>query len=411
MTETDRRSFMVQSAGAVVGMALLPDLTFAAPRQSAKRSVAVIGAGRQGRAIMGELQKIEGITVAALCDVDASRLRSGLRRVRGAKGHDDHRKLLDGEKDIDAVFVATPTHTHKDVALDCLAAGRHVYCEAPLAHTVEDCRALASAARSAKTVFATGLQGRSNPVYKLARTFFRSDSVRDVVSMRCQENKKRSWRTPASTPEREKALNWRLDPELSLGLAGELGTNQFDVIHWFRRKYPRSVRGHGTIRLHDDGREIYDTVNCDFKFEDGVSLAYGATLANSYGGRYELLHGTNAAIKLSWSHGWMFKEADAPTQGWEVYANRQQFHNDEGITLIAEATKLSEQGKLQDGVGLPHPSLYYSVSDFLTAIAEKKDPVCSADEGMRASIVGILANQAIVTGTEVSIDENLLKGS
>jgi hypothetical protein len=50
----------------------------------------------------------------------------------------------------------------------------------------------------------------------------------------------------------------------------------------------------------------------------------------------------------------MFKEADAPTQGWEVYANRQQFHNDEGITLIAGATKLAEQGKLKEGVGLPH---------------------------------------------------------
>ena len=59
MTETDRRSFIVQSAGALVGMALLPDLTMAAPRQDSKRSVAVIGTGRQGRAIIGQLQKIE----------------------------------------------------------------------------------------------------------------------------------------------------------------------------------------------------------------------------------------------------------------------------------------------------------------------------------------------------------------
>ena len=73
---------------------------------------------------------------------------------------------------------------------------------------------------------------------------------------------------------------------------------------------------------------------------------------------------------MAWSHGWMFKEADAPTQGWEVYANRQQFHNDEGITLIADATKLASQGKLKQGVGLPHDSLYYSLFDFLKAISE-----------------------------------------
>jgi hypothetical protein len=88
-------------------------------------------------------------------------------------------------------------------------------------------------------------------------------------------------------------------------------------------------------------------------FDDG-RLDYNATLANSYEGMHELFRGTNASIKLAWSHGWMFKEADAPTQGWEVYANRQQFHNDEGITLIAGATKLAEQGKLKEGVGLPY---------------------------------------------------------
>jgi hypothetical protein len=92
-----------------------------------------------------------------------------------------------------------------------------------------------------------------------------------------------------------------------------------------------------------------------FEFEGGSLLDYNATLANSYEGMHELLRGKNASIKLAWTHGWMFKEADAPTQGWEVYANRQQFHNDEGITLIAGATKLAEQGKLKAGVGLPTP--------------------------------------------------------
>ena len=68
--------------------------------------------------------------------------------------------------------------------------------------------------------------------------------------------------------------------------------------------------------------------------------------------------GSNASIKLAWTAGWMFKEADAPTQGWEVYANRQQYFNDEGITLIADATKLASQGKLKEGIGLQNDSIY-----------------------------------------------------
>lgn len=106
----------------------------------------------------------------------------------------------------------------------------------------------------------------------------------------------------------------------------------------------------------------------------------------------------------------MFKESDAPTQGWEVYANRQRFHNDQGITLIAEATKLAAQGKLQEGIGLPNAPLYYALGDFLRSVSEGAPVVCGADEGARASIVGILANRAVVSGGTVEIDPALLKG-
>ena len=118
----------------------------------------------------------------------------------------------------------------------------------------------------------------------------------------------------------------------------------------------------------------------------------------------DIADGTNAAIKLAWSHGWMFKESDAPTQGWEVYANRQQFHNDEGITLIADATQLAAQGKLQEGVGLPHPPLYYALEAFLASALEGAKVECTAEEGLRATLVGIAAHRAATTGEEVAID-------
>jgi hypothetical protein len=119
------------------------------------------------------------------------------------------------------------------------------------------------------------------------------------------------------------------------------------------------------------------------------------------------LHGTNAAVKLAWSHGWMFKEADAPTQGWEVYATRQQFHTDEGIILIADATKLAAQGALKKGAGLPYSSLYYALGDFLRSVTEKTPVVCSAADGLRATALGILANQAVLSARPVEIPAGL----
>jgi predicted dehydrogenase len=408
MTETDRRTFLIQT-GALAAVAIVPGMAFAADVQlNAQVSVAIIGMGRQGRAIAGELQKIKGVKVAAICDVDPGRLRSGARRVAGVATFDTHTQLLDTAKDVSAVFIATPTHTHRKVLEDAIAAGKHVYCEAPLASNIDDCKAITAAARATSTTCAAGLLARSNPVYKLARTFFRSDSVRDLVAMRAQSNDKTTWRNPSSDPAREKALNWRLDPDLSTGLAGELGTHQFDVFHYYRNAYPTSIQGQGSIQLYDDGRKVNDTISATLSFPDNTVLQYAATLGNSFEGTHEVFYGSNAAIKLAWTHGWLFKESDAPTQGWEVYANRQQFHNEEGITLIADATQLASQGKLKSGVGLPNPPLYYALGDFLKSITENSPIATSIPEGARATIIGILADQAIRTGETVTIDPELL---
>jgi hypothetical protein len=107
----------------------------------------------------------------------------------------------------------------------------------------------------------------------------------------------------------------------------------------------------------------------------------------------------------------MFKEADAPTQGWEVYANRMQFHNDEGITLIADATKLAAQGRLKEGVRLPNPPLYYALVDFLRSTLQDEPVVCSAEEGFRATAVGVLTHEAVTSGRTVSVDDDVLRGT
>lgn len=414
MSGIDRRSFLTTTAGTLAAFALSPEALPAAVRLGASASalpVAVIGVGRQGRLHLAELQRLSAARIVAICDNDSRRLAAGARRTQDAQTYESHTEMLEKARDVQAVFIATPTHTHRQIVEDCLAAGKHVYCETPLAHTVEDAAAIMRAARNAKSMFASGLEGRTNPIYQLARTFFRSDSVRDLIAMRGQSHQKNSWRVPSADAARDRETNWKLDDAVSIGLPGEVGTQQFDVFSWYTDRDPVSVRGSGSVRLYDDGRTIADTVHCDLLWENGARLQYMATLGNSYEGRYEVFHGSNAAIKLAWNAGWMFKEADAPTQGWEVYANRQQFHNDEGITLIADATQLAAQGKLQEGVGLPDPPLYYCINSFLKSVIESQPIVTTAEMGYRATVIGILAHQAVVSGNEIKIDPQVLRGS
>lgn len=405
MTRSDRRDFLQHSLGALAAVALTPSLAELAPLagRRADLTVAIVGAGRQGRAMLQELSKIDGVVVAAICDTDEGRLKKALRRLRGLRGYATLDELLEKEADVAAVLVATPTHLHRSPAAAALAAGKHVYCEAPLAASVEDSAAIAKAARASDKVFAAGFLARSNPVYRLARSFFVSGTLRDLAYLRAQDDEKSSWRVASPDPEREKLLNWRLDEAVSLGLPGELGSHQFDAFSWFLGAYPTSVRGWGSVRVHDDGRKVADTVTCELGYDDGLRMQWASTLGNSYDGRYEVYKGSMASFKLAWTHGWMFKEADAPTQGWEVYANRQNFHNDEGITLIADATKLAAQGKLKDGIGLTETPLYYGLADFVKCIADGASPACGAEAAHRSTVVGVAAARATVSGDEVEI--------
>ena len=401
---TDRRSFLLQTAGALTGMALLPDAVAAAPRRlGAPRRVGVIGVGRQGRAIIGELQKLPDVTVAVVCDMSPSRLRTASDRAPGAVAVADYRQVLD-RADLDAVILATPTHLHATIALEAMATGRPLWLEAPLAHTLDDVQAILGAARAARGLVYPALLARANPLYQRAFSFIGSDSLRAPVSLFAQSNRKTSWRVPAAEPGSEQAVNWRLDPAVSLGLAGELGTHQFDVaLRYLDEVMPSAITGHGAIRLWQDGRTMADSVQATLVWPNGVALQWQATLANSFGGQYEVLHAEHAAIKTSERHAWLFKEADAPTQGWEVYATRQPLGDDEGIVLRADATQISAQSDTRRAAALAAPSLYHALADFISAVDTGTRPVVTMEMAARATILGILAASAIQSGSTLPV--------
>jgi len=104
-----------------------------------KVKIGVIGLGAWGRELLNVLGRLEQADITAICDTYPPFLRRNASAAPGATATEDYKKILDN-KDIKAVIIATPTHKHKDIVLAALQAGKHVYCEAPLANTIEDAR-------------------------------------------------------------------------------------------------------------------------------------------------------------------------------------------------------------------------------------------------------------------------------
>lgn len=379
---------------------------------------AVIGLGDQGREILRSLAYLDGAQVKYVCDSYVAIHKRALELAPKATATADYKQVL-GDAAVQAVWIATPTHLHKQIALDALAAGKSVYCEVPLAHTVEDARAIAQAAKAAgKQVFHAGLQERTNPQHHHVLKFVSTGALgTNFVQARAQWNRKDAWRRTAPSDTRQRELNWRLDRSVSSGLVGEIGIHSIDTAVHFLKSQPVSVMGFGSVTLWRDGRDVADTVNAVVEFANGVRLVVDLTLANSFSGNYELFQGSDAAVLLKDpieknTRAWMFKEADATALGWEVYAYREKVGDDTGIALVADASKLLALG-LEPGknrqVDPKKTPLFYACEAFLEGVRNGKPTESGPEVGYRATVLALKANEAIVKGTKLELPKELLE--
>ena len=403
----------------------------------------VIGCGKWGREVIQALSRRPNAPVLGICDTYKPFLNRCKDMAPKAEPLTDYQQLL-AKKEIQAVVVATPSHLHKDIVIAALQAGKHVYCEAPMATTLEDARAIAQAAKTClKVNFQVGLQNRSDPPTLGVGQLIRSGVVGKFLKVRSQAHRKQIWRVSSPNPDREKDANWRLDPQVSLGLIGELGIHQIDLAIWYLSGRPKAVTGFGALQLwKEDGREIPDTVQAIFEYPEGVTQSQELTIANSFEGDNDVYYGSDSAIMMRDRKAWMFKESDAPLAGWEVYARKENFYKESGIVLGADATKLGT-GKPSGGAagaattnapsatvtGTVTPAIEENALDYalkrfvtnsllvgngvedfvssfgdkdlkalqeyLTSMAKTRLPAASWKEGYDSAIVAIKANEAI----------------
>jgi predicted dehydrogenase len=157
-----RREFMSGAAIASAAFMVVPGHVLGlhgAQPPSERLNIAGIGVGGQGGSDIGQMTSEN---IVALCDVDWRHAAGIFKRFPDAKKHKDFRKMLEEQKDIDAVVVGTPDHIHAFASIAAMKLGKHVYCEKPLTHSVWEARRVAQAAREAKLATQMGNQGQAS---------------------------------------------------------------------------------------------------------------------------------------------------------------------------------------------------------------------------------------------------------
>ncbi len=178
-----RRRFL-KGAGlataAAAAFTIVPRHVLGGPGQKApseKLNIAGIGIGGMGA---GNLTNLEGENIVALCDVNRSQAQPVFDRYKQARQYEDFREMLEKEKDLDAVLVATPDHTHAVTAMACMKKGLHVYVQKPLAHSFHEVRTLTEAARQYKVQTQMGNQGNSGEGTRLLYEWVRAGAIGHV---------------------------------------------------------------------------------------------------------------------------------------------------------------------------------------------------------------------------------------
>lgn len=155
-----RRGFLKSTVTTGAGLLICDSRTAFSYQANERLNIAAIGAGGMGE---GDIAAVSGENIVALCDVDERRCVSTRSRHEKAKYYKDFRRMLsEMDKEIDAVVVATPDHTHAVAAVTAMKQGKHIYCEKPLTRTVYEARVMRETAKKHKLVTQMGNQGSAS---------------------------------------------------------------------------------------------------------------------------------------------------------------------------------------------------------------------------------------------------------
>lgn len=229
-----RRRFLKTTAAAVgTGVFLTQgfELPGAQPRPANRLNVAVIGAGGQGAADLGAVAGL-GENIVALCDIDEHRAAESFNKFPRAEKYKDFRVMLDKQKDIEAVIVATPDHMHALASITAMRMGKHCYTEKPMTHDVWEARQMRLEAAKNKVATQMGNQGSGSGTLREAAEIVRAGTIGDVREIHVWTGRP-WWPQNVNRPKESHEVPKHIDWDLWIGTA-PFRPYVRDTYHWFK---------------------------------------------------------------------------------------------------------------------------------------------------------------------------------
>ena len=400
-------------------------------------NIGILGGGAQGQILTEAMLRIPGLRFRAVCDIwteyNQKRVVNSLKRFKHeVNGYEDHREMLDKEKELDAVIIATPDFWHAQHTIDCLKAGKHVYCEKEMSNTLEGARSMVAAARETGKLLQIGHQRRSNPryVHCYERLIGEAKLLGRVVTVNGQWN--RAVAPDLGAPDRyaipearlkkygfkdmHQFRNWRWYKGLGGGPIVDLGSHQIDIYSWFLKANPSHVMASGGLLYHDPKtHEWYDTVMVVYDYDTplGPTKAYYQTqTTNGSQGYFENFMGDQGTLLISESEvnyaGLLYRDPNAPP--WDEWVQKgyvsapkaqdqPQKKESDAVADVRESVAPDQHTVpvvLRDPYHQPH------LQNFFDAVRGKAKLNCPAEVAYETAVAVLKVNEAIESRSRLS---------
>jgi len=343
LPEISRRDFVRLGAAAAAGtsaaiagatvkpIVLRAPVPRAEPLDAARKTrFVVIGTGIRGCDLLRAARQVPTGECVGAADLYDMRHKAAQEAYGGEfPTARDYREFLD-RKEVDAVVIATPDHQHKRVTLDAIAAGKDVYCEKPMSHTVADGFAMVEAAQNGKRIFQCGSQRVSSILYGKAREIYASGRLGEVHEIRAQWNRNTpggAWVYPIPPDAGPQAVDWE-------AFQRDAPPHAFDPVRFFRWRLFADY-GEGL------GGDLFVHLISGIQVITGVNAA--ASRAYSSGGLFHYKDGREFPDLIET----MFDYPHAPGGGLTVHLHCNQNNDDgeENLSFFGSAGTLVVTGR------------------------------------------------------------------
>lgn len=414
--EFNRRDFIKRAtAGAVSAGAVLSSVPRNVIGANERVIVGGIGTGRQGSYDLRDFARQPDVEIAAVCDVYQPNLDQVVQRQRALKNtpqtYNDFRQVLD-RKDIDVIVVGTPDHWHPLVMVEACKAGKDVYVEKPISHTVDEGKLMVEAARKYKRVVQVGTQQRSGRHFQEAVRLVQAGIIGKVSFVRTwnysNDYPKGIGNPPDSDPPAGLDWDFWLGPapkvqynynrfgvgpdrwstfryfwDYAGGMMTDWGVHLMDIVQWAMKvDGPDSITASGGKFYIQDNAQTPDTLQVTYQYSNPQFVAVyesrwdnsNATNAKGYGIEF---HGTDATL---------FVDRD----GFKVYPEKGQLEPNTQFG-VPESGKLAPSIEMKR-VNDPH---FDHVRNFLDCMKSRERPISDIETGHRSTSVCLLGNVAL----------------